>query len=129
MNPRLRLRHDYASTLVALNLLIGLCYLLQSPNRERSDAYTNAKHVTAWLPWLSALRWWGILFLTIAALVVLLHHRADGLRLAGGIGLGIWGFWGALLASSSLIDGKSGFVGAVLFGFGGLRHLQVTRGR
>lgn len=121
--------HNQAFTLVALNLAIGACYLLQSPNRERSDAYANAKHVTAWLPWMSALRWWGILFVIGAALVVVLHTSQIGLRLAASFALGVWIFWAALLATSSLLDGKSGYVGPVLFAAGAIWHARVARGR
>lgn len=129
MNPRLQLRHNYAVTLVVLNVGIGLCYLLQSSNRERSDAYHNARHITAWLPWMAALRWWGVLFLLVAVLVAVFHQHPTGLQVAGGLGSGLWVFWGILLASSAVLDGESGFVGAVLFTAGAIRHLQVARGR
>lgn len=123
------LRHDYRSTLFMLNFSIGICYLWQSPNRETSDAYHNAKQLTGWIPGMNAMRWWGVLFLLVALLVVITQHSDQGSRAAAAFGLGVWVFWGTLLASSGILDGRSGFAGAILFGFGATRHMQVARGR
>lgn len=123
------LRPDFRMTLVMLNLSIGLCYLWQSPNRETSDAYHNAKRLTAWLPGANPMRWWGVLFLLVVVALILVQHHEQGVRTAAAFGLGVWIFWAVLLASSGVMDGKSGFAGAILFGFGATRHVQVTRGR
>lgn len=120
-------QRGYVTTLIALNAAIGATYLLQSGNREQSDAYHYARGVTGWLPWMSALRWWGVLFLAVALAVAVARNSVTGRRIAASFGLGVWVFWGTLLAASAVFDGRSGFIGPILFAAGAVRHLQVAR--
>lgn len=110
----------YAVTLVALNAALGLIRLLESANRQQSDAFHYAKQV---MP----LRGWGILFLAVAVAMVIARNHATCTRAAAAFGLGVWVFWGALLASAAGFDGRSSFAGAILYIAGAVRHLQVAR--
>lgn len=122
--PREPKRHPihYVITLIVLNATLGVIRLVESSNRTTSPGYRIAKEV---MP----MRAWGVLFVVVAVMMVTAYHSRTYSRLGACFGLGLWGFWAALIATSAFVDGRSSYAGAVVYTAGAIRHFQVIRDR
>lgn len=98
---RLLVARIFAHVVLALNLCMGLAWLLASPTRSRTPAYLPARqiHHMLGLP-ADAARWWGALLvvLTVFALVALIEGHDLRLRIASAPLTGYWIFWAVAFA-------------------------------
>jgi hypothetical protein len=117
-----RLAIPYTVTLVVLNATIGMIRLVEGPQRTQSIAYKYAKQV---MP----MRVWGVLFLTVAVLLLAAYRSTLWIRVVACAGLWLWLIWGMLVFYAALRDGRSSFVGPVLYLVPAIRHFQVLRRR
>lgn len=80
---------------VLLPLATGLTLLMADEQRYTPPTFDVAKRLTAGLPWLQPMQWWGVIMLVgvVAMSVGTLLGHLEGLRLALVFGVGFWAFW------------------------------------